>query len=148
MIHIDWKAGCEIQCERFGYLDNAPLSDCLHSCVGDALFDLGKEWVRHAQEKRLALEITGYNRSKVAPSECAFLDNLLEHLAEEYSDPDGFAENIPKHGMRILRGLEQAFIEELLKHYTPLTREAVALIKVPVSDWLSAHHCTREELFL
>jgi len=84
------------------------------------------------------VEVWGYERDIPLPSECAFLDDLIEHIDEERGDPDGHHKPIKTDAMNELRQLEEQFIGELLKRYKLWGCVATVRITVPFRAWFES----------
>lgn len=79
------------------------------------------------------IEVNGYARMVFNPAHCHALTHVLEHMDEEYGDPDGgYTE--PTEAMK---AAEKVFLEAVAKEYTPWACEVVKTIKVNVKEWIA-----------
>ena len=108
------------------------LEDCGDSL--DALIDSSE-----------SVEVCGYNRMMPEPSECAFLDELIERVNEERGDPDGKYSGFEKEKLSELRQLEEQFIGEFLKRYRPWACESVITINVPLRAWFESKNQVEQD---
>lgn len=80
------------------------------------------------------IELIGFKRMEASAVEYTgnVLDSLLESIDEEYGDPDNYSEPTAE-----MKDLERAFIEGVLKLYTPWACEESAKRTVVVADWIA-----------
>jgi hypothetical protein len=78
------------------------------------------------------VDVRGYARMRVGAHACNPLEHVLEHLDEEYGDPDGGWAD-PTDAMK---QAEAEFLAVIEREYTPWACEQVATKTVNVMDWI------------
>lgn len=134
---ITWEPGIEIPFEWF---DKNNVEIICHQSVEEFMECLDQSDIDAALASGEPIEIVAYKRDMPTRGECAFLDDLLERLDEERTNPDGdWQDNYKTGGLEALKAAEQAFIDVLLANYEPWGMERAAVILVPVAEWLKEH---------
>ena len=77
----------------------------------------------------------GFKRGVVTYDGETVLERMLEHLDEEYSDPDG-DDTKPTEGMK---RAADAFVSAVLAEYTPWACEECETVTVNVKEWVTEH---------
>lgn len=136
MLTIDWTPDYEEDCDFYDANDKERLT---HTSVYEAITE-GYLDGRGVKDLTLLLdetiEVLGYNHSTVSPSDCLFLNDILERLNEEFGDPDGDLESqLSTLGIVHLRELESAFCKALSEQYRPWSCHRVVTLRVPFRDW-------------
>jgi hypothetical protein len=109
------------------------VDEYIFECFDDIAFDA--KTIDAALADNEEIYVYAYERDMPSTSDCAFLDDLIEHIDDNRGDPDGDHESINGDKLSELRQLEEQFIGELLKRYDPWACRIVAEIVVPFRDF-------------